>query len=112
VAEQKTGNMVFSIVEGGEFVATFPHPLTLETVEELEQQLAIVVRGLRRTALQQQEKADGEAEYASWLPVARVEAQPLANAQHHATALLVAHRDLIEAQADGDCQTAEAPQPP
>lgn len=69
MAEQKIGSMVFSIVEGGEFVATFPHPLTIETVEELEQQLAIVVRGLRRTALQQQERVDAEAEYLSWFPV-------------------------------------------
>jgi hypothetical protein len=73
MAEQKTGSMVFSIVEGGEFVATFPHPLTMETVDELEQQLAIVIRGLRRTALQQQAKADAEAEYLSWVPASSVD---------------------------------------
>jgi hypothetical protein len=89
--------MVFSIVEGGEFVATFPHPLTLETVDELEQQLALVVRGLRRSALKVQHAANADAEYASWDAAGAAALDPLSDTQAELDAV-TREMDVIHAR--------------
>jgi hypothetical protein len=69
MAEPQMRQMIFSVPEGGAVVIAYPEPLSVETVDMLEEFYALMIRGLRRRATHSEEKASGEAEYASWLTI-------------------------------------------
>ncbi len=56
----------FSTPEGGHATLAFPDPLTLETIEMLEEASALMFRSLRRSAGKPQAWDAGAIEYASW----------------------------------------------
>ena len=58
--------MVSSIPEGGHVTLAFPEPVTLETIEMLEEVSALMFRSLRRNALKPQARDAGAIEYDSW----------------------------------------------
>jgi hypothetical protein len=58
--------MVFSAPEGGNATLAFPEPVTLETIEMLEEAAALMFRSLRRNALKPQAPDAGAIEFDSW----------------------------------------------
>lgn len=50
---------------------TCPHPVSLETIELIEQALGDMLRSLRRKAGSHPAEDAGAVEYASWLPLIR-----------------------------------------
>jgi len=59
--------MVFSIPEGGHAMLAFPEPVTLESIEALEEASALMFRSLRRNALEAKGRDAGAIEYDSWV---------------------------------------------
>ena len=57
----------FSTPEGGHATLAFPDPLTLETIEMLEEASALMFRSLRRNARRPQVPDAGAIEYESWM---------------------------------------------
>ena len=58
-----------AISERGPFGDEAPAPLSLETLEVVEQPVLLVLRALRSQASTRQAQAAGAAEYASWQAV-------------------------------------------
>ena len=58
--------MVFPMPEGGHATLAIPDPVTLESVEMLEEASALMFRSLRRSALKPQAEDPGAIEYDSW----------------------------------------------
>jgi hypothetical protein len=58
--------MQFSTPEGGHATLALPEPVTLETIEMLEEASALMFRSLRREALRPQGLDAGAIEYDSW----------------------------------------------
>jgi hypothetical protein len=63
--------MVFSIPEGGQATLAFPEPVTLESIEVLEEASALMFRSVRRNALEAKGLDAGAIEYDSWVVNAR-----------------------------------------
>lgn len=61
----KQRQCMFSFPEG-DVLVTFPEPMSVETVETLDECLRLLFRGWRRRALAAEAVASGEAEYLSW----------------------------------------------
>jgi hypothetical protein len=57
---------VFSCPEGGEAVLSFPTPLTVETIDMLDELCQLMFRVLRRDAEQLTAQQRADAEYESW----------------------------------------------
>ena len=61
--------VVFPVPEGGHATLALPEPVTLETIEMLEEASALMFRSLRRRVRKQQAEEAGAIEYASWMPI-------------------------------------------
>ena len=59
---------VFSVPESGHTGLPCPDPVSLETIELIQQALAQMVRSLRRSVPSRSAEEAGSLEYSSWLP--------------------------------------------
>jgi hypothetical protein len=59
---------VFSARETGDTGLPCPHPVSLETIELIQQALGQMARSLRRSAPDRSAEEAGLLEYSSWLP--------------------------------------------
>jgi hypothetical protein len=58
--------ITFTTPEGGNATLAFPEPVTLETIEMLEEASAVMFRSLRRNAVKLQAQDAGAIEHDSW----------------------------------------------